>query len=424
MIDELDLIDLTIKKFVEPQLHLDSDLLLSERTRIIQEKQAMLDQIGTTKEHLMSDAKFLELLKAKGLRDDQIPKKWSAAQGKHVPTFAKISADFNALRSDPRFKPYVEARLAHKSTLEESRIDRLLRIGPILNVPLMYYAAHPGRFGGAGMINLQNIPRGSIIRRAIHAPRDHLCVVADLSQIEARITATLAGQWDLVNQFANNEDVYSAFATELYRRPITKDANPRERFIGKTGILSFGYKSSGLKFFTTMTDVFKVPITQEEAFKAVRVYRNRYREIVRLWETMDTMLSKMALGDSATLGPLRFEKDRMILPNGMPVHYHNLTYSSYFNGKKTESIYGSKLLQNAVSGLARIVMTTAELRLARHKLRAALSVHDELVFVVKAKNANLVAGVVKSVMEEPVKWMPRLPVAVEVGIGQTYGDAK
>ena len=69
-------------------------------------------------------------------------------------------------------------------------------------------------------------------------------------------------------------------------------------------------------------------------------------------------------------------------------------------------------------------MTTAELRLAAHKLFAVLSVHDELVFCVKEEHADLIAAVVKDVMEQAVAWMPELPVKAEVAVGSNYKECK
>jgi DNA polymerase len=87
-------------------------------------------------------------------------------------------------------------------------------------------------------------------------------------------------------------------------------------------------------------------------------------------------------------------------------------------------LYGGKLLENVIQALARIVVTTAELRLAHAGLRSALSVHDELVFVVKRKHAEVLRGAVQKTMERKVAWLPELPVAAEVNYGDNYGDVK
>ena len=423
-LDELDLIDLTIKKFTRPKLQVDSQRLSMALTTIRADKETLREAIGVTAEDLLSDAKFAELLKAQGVTE--MPMKWSEAKKRYVPTFAKVSGEFLAMRGDPKLRPYVDARLGVKSTIEETRIQRILDItkvgGSRLGVPLIYYGAHTGRFSGKD-INLQNLPRQSVIREALHAPMGHLLIACDLAQIEARITAVLAGQWDLVAQFARGEDVYCNFGSDFYRRKITKE-DTKERFLSKTAVLSLGFGASAAKFHNTMNDVYHVEVSQQEADRIVRSYRSRFDKIPKLWTTMDRMLGAMREGVSAEYGPLRFEKERIILPNGMPICYPQLERDSYHNGRQRVKIYGAKAVENGAQSLARIVMTTAELRLAKHGLHAVMSVHDELVFCVKEKHAELIAAVVKSVMEQPVKWMPKLPVLAEVQIGRAYSDCK
>jgi len=98
-------------------------------------------------------------------------------------------------------------------------------------------------------VNFQNLPRGGALRRSITAPEGHTVVACDSSQIEARVVAWLAGQDDLIEDFRNNVDIYSKFASVVYGRPIDrkrkevgadgKEFAPDfvEGFVGKTCIL-------------------------------------------------------------------------------------------------------------------------------------------------------------------------------------------
>lgn len=86
---------------------------------------------------------------------------------------------------------------------------------------------------GDWSLNMQNLPRGGALRRAIIAPPGHVVLQTDASQIEARMVAWICGQLDLIEQFANGEDVYSSFASKIFNRTITK-ADKAERFLGKT----------------------------------------------------------------------------------------------------------------------------------------------------------------------------------------------
>ena len=90
------------------------------------------------------------------------------------------------------------------------------------------------------------------MRESIIAPKGHVIVACDSSQIEARVLAWLAGQSDLVKQFADGEDVYSKFASLVFGREINKKEHPQERFVGKTSILGLGYSTGAVKLQQTL----------------------------------------------------------------------------------------------------------------------------------------------------------------------------
>jgi DNA polymerase len=89
-----------------------------------------------------------------------------------------------------------------------------------LPVPIRYYAAHTGRWGGDDKINMQNLPSrgvdGKKLKKSIIAPAGYMLVDCDSSQIEARVLAWLADQQDLVQAFAKGEDVYKHMASDIY----------------------------------------------------------------------------------------------------------------------------------------------------------------------------------------------------------------
>jgi hypothetical protein len=80
------------------------------------------------------------------------PRKISPTTGKETYAFAKTDEDFVALQEheDPAVQALVAARLGNKSTIEETRTQRFIDIGTRgpLPIPLRYYAAHTGRWGG------------------------------------------------------------------------------------------------------------------------------------------------------------------------------------------------------------------------------------------------------------------------------------
>ena len=156
---ELRLIDCTLRMFVEPVLELDLGLLEQHLEDTKQIKEDLITSSGVTKKELMSNPKFAELLEGLGVIP---PTKISLTTNKETFAFAKNDEQFKALEnhSDPRVQALVTARLGTKSTLEESRTERFIGIAKrgLLPVPVRYYAAHTGRWGGDDKINIQNLP--------------------------------------------------------------------------------------------------------------------------------------------------------------------------------------------------------------------------------------------------------------------------
>jgi len=249
---ELKLIDLTLRMFVEPMVDLDAGLLELHLAEIKDRKDKLLADANIEKEELMSNLKFAVVLEGLGVTP---PKKISLTTGKETFAFAKSDEAFKALQEheDDRVQALVAARLGTKSTLEETRTQRFIDISRrgILPVPVRYYAAHTGRWGGDDKINLQNLPsrgpNGKKLKQSIIAPAGHTLIDCDSSQIEARVLAWLAGQDDLVDQFDRGEDVYKYMASSIYSVPadaVSKD----QRFVGKTTILGAGYGMGAPKF--------------------------------------------------------------------------------------------------------------------------------------------------------------------------------
>lgn len=437
--DEVELIDFTIKKFTRPRLMLHPQVIEQAHAELVQYKSQLLAAAGVSRATLMSDSMLaVAFLATNEAGRGALPTKFSQKKQRDIYAFAKTDRAFHALaQRGPRSRALVEARLAHKSTIEETRLARFSAVARatrnVLPVPLLYYGAHTGRWSGGDKINLQNLGRASKLRAAIVAPKGYRIVTGDLSQIEARITACLAGETDLVEDFRNGIDVYSKFATKIYGYEVNKiDHEKKERFVGKTSILSLGFMAGAPKFHKTMNDVFKFPMELSEAEHIVRTYRDTYFRIPKLWRTLDTTLAAMChLDCNRELGPLRFMYQHIVLPNGMPIFYPELSRDStsngwtYTSGGKKELLFSGKVLENTVSGIARIIMSLAELKIARQLgQRAALTVHDELVYVIKNADVDQFKIAFEKTLSANVPWMPSLPVACSIKDGQSYLEAK
>jgi hypothetical protein len=96
-------------------------------------------------------------------------------------------------------------------------INNRIRPDGRLGYSLMYCGAHTGRFSGGGSgINFQNLPReelfGVNLRGMIVAPKDKKLIIADLAQIEPRVLAWFAEDWETLKMVESGVDIYESHA--------------------------------------------------------------------------------------------------------------------------------------------------------------------------------------------------------------------
>lgn len=433
---ELALIDLTIRMFSEPQLCLDLGVLDAHLEDIVSKKEALLSKVKHDKKKLTSNPQFAELLREYGIEP---PTKISPTTGKETYAFAKSDEAFKKLQEheNPEVQAIVAARLGVRSTIEETRTQRFIDIGNrgTLPIPLRYYAAHTGRWGGDDKINMQNLPRGSQLKKAMCAPSGYKFVDCDLSQIEARTLAWLAEEDDLVEAFDRGDDVYKIMASAIYDKPEDQ-INKEERFVGKTTILGAGYGMGAVKFKAQLKN-FGVELEQDECDRIIKVYRETYPEIPALWREAGRALNSIMKDQSSTFGRpgiLEVEGNSGIrLPNGLYIKYPELRKETDEDGKtellyKTRKgralmdtrIYGGKVIENVCQALARIVIGEQLLRVSQ-KYKVVMTVHDAIGCIVPEDEVEQGMRLVEKVMKIRPKWAPDLPLDCEGGYGDSYG---
>lgn len=451
-VDELRLIDLTLRMFINPVLKVNKDVAERALEEELEERNWLICASGVSEHTLTSNPKFAAELKK---LDVDPPMKISATTGNATYAFAQTDDGLLELleHDDRRVVKLVAGRLAAKSTLFETRGRRLIADGTgMYKLPVMlnYCGAKTGRWSGGNKTNMQNLPRlerdadGKIIERgtgmlrlAIEAPKGHRIVVADSAQIEARTIVWLAGQETIVELFATGGDVYCHMATLIYGRQITKK-DKQERFIGKIAVLGLGYGMGAAKFQTTLALGLMGPpaeLTLGECQRIVKMFRAANNKIVRLWAIAEQILNDMVADRAGQFEVdghvvLEWEGTSIWLPNGMGLHYPDLMFRNGFtyeaNGKR-KKIYGGLLVENIVQALARILvsdqMLLVEEYLAarRSKLKKgeiaqiALMTHDEIVSVVPDKMADALLNETIKIMRTRKAWASGVPLNAEGG---------
>ena len=444
-VSELNLIDLTLRMFTEPVLRLDKSILEDHLVGVKAKKEKLMAAVDADKSVIMSNPQLAGLLEKLGV---EVPMKTSPATGKETFAFAKSDEGFKALldHEDPKVQAVVAARLGVKSTLEETRTERFIGISDrgLLPIPLRYYAAHTGRWGGDDKVNMQNLPRGSQLKNAIVAPEGYVLVDCDSSQIEARTLAWLAEQNDLVEAFDKGEDVYKIMASKIYDKPV-EDINKDERFIGKTTVLGAGYGMGATKFKAQLKAMSGVELTEGQCTHIIQVYRDEYTKIPGLWsqagKALKVMITNNAVPDEepktsklGKKGVLSVKASAIELPNGLTLKYPNIRselepetqqYETVYDTKKGRAkirtrIYGGKCVENVCQALARIIIGEQMLMVSR-RYKVAMTVHDAVVAVVPEDEAEEGREFVEQCMRIRPKWASGLPLDCESKIGVSYG---
>ena len=478
---ELRLINMTLKMYTEPMLELDSAMLeqalVDEKAR----REGLLQRLGVEEKQLASNPMFADILINMGVPP---PKKVSKTTGKETLALAKNDALFQALLNGDNedVSALCEARLAVKSTTERTRAQRFLDIskrGP-LPVPLSYYGAATGRWTASkgSAINMQNLKRGSFLRKAIMAPEGHQLVVGDLSQIEPRVLAWLSDYEDMLMIFKQGGDPYAAFGAQMFNIPgMTKESHPDLRQSAKSALLGCGYglgwasfaaqlltgflgappvmytkdfaKKLGVdrdyveKFVNNEENVAKleaIPHTCSiddllthavAAKKIIDIYRSTAWPVVSFWNMCAELLVKsLAGGEEVVYKCITFRKEEIVLPNGMRLLYPNLRQvkdengrSQWVYGPDATKLYPGKITNNIVQGTARIVMTDGMLRVGkRYPIKG--TVHDELIAVVPDEEVSDAKTWVLAQMTMEPKYMPGIPLDADGGAHRRYGLAK
>ena len=297
---ELRLIDLTVRLFTEPVLHVERGVLIEEYKRERRRKRVLLKECGTDKSVLASNDKFAVLLLTLGVDP---PKKLSPSKVKDgrvdpdlvgasprgvLPSFrvagVKDPAERAALKikknaypwayafgkqdeefklmldhPDPHIQALVEARMGVKSTIKETRSKRFFKIGTRGEFPVYhkYYGAKTGRDSGGDKQNTTNLnridprdPTSGALRKSLLAPPGHLLCVRDQGQIEARKLAYWAGQEDLLEVFRQGGDPYNRQASKIFGYDVDRKADEfwLEGLVGKSSVLGNGYGMGWGKF--------------------------------------------------------------------------------------------------------------------------------------------------------------------------------
>ena len=270
----------------------------------------------------------------------------------------------------------------------------------------------------------------SAVRGALVAPPGRKLVVADLSNIEGRVLAWLAGEQWKVDAFRDfdkgvGHDLYKlAYARSFNKQPedVTKD----ERQIGKVQELALGYQG-GLGAFNTMASAIGgLSLPDERVQELVTAWRKAHPAVREFWYDLERAC-KLAVNEpgarlSVQLLTIVFKDTwlRIKLPSGRQLCYPNaaieegrLVYdgtNQYTRKWERLETYGGKICENIVQAVARDVLASGLLRAEEAGYSVCLHVHDEIIAEVPDSDEHNVDGL-SAIMATNPGWALGLPLA-------------
>ncbi len=262
-----------------------------------------------------------------------------------------------------------------------------------------------GRLSSTGP-NLQNIPirteTGMQIREAFIADSGYQIMSADYSQIELRIIAHMSGDPVMTAAFKNGEDIHTATAAKVYgvkETEVTKEMRRTAKVVN-FGIV-YGVSAHGLQRQSTLSYAQAREFIDKyfATHSGIKTYLDDVIKVARERGFAETLFGR-----------------RRYLPE--------LTSSNFAVRGSAERMAANMPIQGTAADLMKLAMIEIdkEITSVSEKTKILLTVHDELVFEVPDADTLKVRAFVKQKMENVV--VLDVPVVVEIGVGNNWGEAK
>ncbi|MFZ9014216.1 MAG: DNA polymerase [Alphaproteobacteria bacterium] len=339
--------------------------------------------------------------------------------------------------------------------------DRLTTEGR-MSYNLKYFGADAtGRWSGDAGFNVQNMPRdtkyGVNIRNVVSPAEGKTLIISDLSQIEPRLTAFLAGDNDFLKLVAEGMSPYEAHARQTmgWTGGKLKDEDPELYLLSKVRVLQLGYGSGWFKFAETVkaygqTQILDSSFSRQDelrfqefakkyqpgkfsaysnlsaderrqwvnAFIQVQDFRDKNPKITSSWKSLDRDLKAVA-NEGGT-----FEIN---IPSGRTLKYFRcrhepdgVTCATQLGSIRRTKMYGANLFQNSVQALARDCFGFILKNLYDAAFDVVLHVHDEVVVEVEEEKAEEIKNEIQQIMMTGPEWMKNVPLSSEAIIAKEY----
>ena len=297
--------------------------------------------------------------------------------------------------------PYLGGEIT-RTTAGKSRVidKKSLLINGRAHTNFKSHGAETGRFSSTDP-NLQNIPSsgdyGKLIRNLFVAPPGYKLVVADYSQIEPRIIASLSQDPVALDYYRKGKDMYTAIG----------DVMGVERKVGKMLVLAISYGVGPEKIARS------IDCSEKEARALIDQFSEEFHDILKYKsKVIRTARSKGDIPYVETLlGRRRYLPDLKSTENGLKFRAERQAFNT--------------MIQGSAADLMKLALVRAHSCFTTEPdVNVVLTVHDELVTVAREDLAEETAEAIRESMEG-VK-LPEIivPLIADVKIVDRWGEAK
>ena len=271
----------------------------------------------------------------------------------------------------------------------------------------------------------------SCLRSTIIAAPGNRLVIIDLSQIEARVLAWLAGESASLDCFRRGDDIYVDTARRV---------GSRSRQLGKVLVLACGFGMAAIRFQLTAAG-FGLILDLPTCETMVKAWREANKRIVHLWWELHRALLRIVLEPPGAV--IRYDRNLTLkrvkgavllqLPSGRHLVYrrahlmeneagHNefCYMGSGGGGWQLQRSWPGKIVENVVQAIARDVLCDAMIELDRAGVPLVATVHDELVAEVPERDADRIYTLMRDAMRRAPAWAPDLPMDAAGFIAARY----
>ncbi|MDO8210962.1 DNA polymerase I [Conexibacter sp. CPCC 206217] len=403
LMDEIELPLVRVLRQMEAAgLKLDTDLLATIRTRVMDEATALEREIFelTGEEFMIGSPQQLGAILFEKLG---LSRKRRGKTG--------YSTDARVLQAIRHEHPVIEKieRWRELTKLASTYLDAFpTLISPDdhrLHTTFGQVTAATGRLSSTNP-NLQNIPirtpLGREIRACFIAEPGNVLISADYSQVELRVLAHIAGEEVLKEIFRRGEDVHTATAASILGvDPEQLDAGSRSKAKMVNYGIVYGLSAFGL------ADRLQIP--QAEAQEFIDRYLDGFpavREFIRntIEQATDQGYVTTLMGRRRQIPELRARNFQM--------------------RQLGERLAVNTVIQGTAADVIKLAMVNADraLRESGMTTRLILQIHDELLFEGPAEEAERARDLVVPMMVDALELDP--PLTVDAGIGPNWLDAK